>query len=499
MKIALISPYPDITSFGLRTISAFLRARGHETRLIFLPDPLGDDLISGARRYPQAVLDDLAGLCGYVDLVGVGLMTNYFDNAVEVTAALKQAGCPAPVVWGGVHATIRPGQCLEHADYVCVGDGEEALAELAARLAAGQAVDEVAGIWMKRGEAIIRNHPRPLTQDLDLYPRPDWSHQDHWVMDGQAIVPLTPARTAELLSRGTVSQYLNMPGYQTMTGRGCPHKCSYCINDALKELYGAKGYLRWRSAAHVMDELRWAKEHLPFIRFVWISDDAFFARPLADIRDFCARYKAEVGLPFSALASPLTMSEEKMALLVDAGLVYLQMGVQTGSARIQELFNRKQMNNQAMLRAMHIIHKFQASLFPTSYDFILDVPWETEQDKLESIKLIAQIPRPYRLQPFSLVLYPGTKLHIMAAGEGLICDEEREIYTKSYTMRAPTYLNLLITLAKGGRLPGGLLRALSAPGVVRVMNSPPLRPVVKNAFLAMKIVWGALKRAMGRG
>jgi hypothetical protein len=35
--------------------------------------------------------------------------------------------------------------------------------------------------------------------------------------------------------------------------------------------------------------------------------------------------------------------------------------------------------------------------------------------------------------------------------------------------------------------------------VVRVMNSPPLRPVVKNAFLAMKIVWGALKRAMGRG
>ena len=34
MKVTLISPYPDITNYGLRTLSAVLRAAGHETRFI---------------------------------------------------------------------------------------------------------------------------------------------------------------------------------------------------------------------------------------------------------------------------------------------------------------------------------------------------------------------------------------------------------------------------------------------------------------------------------
>ena len=75
MKIALISPYPDITSFGLRTISAHLRRSGHRTRLIFVPDPWGDDLLHGVRRYADGTLEELVDLCRDADLVGITLMT----------------------------------------------------------------------------------------------------------------------------------------------------------------------------------------------------------------------------------------------------------------------------------------------------------------------------------------------------------------------------------------------------------------------------------------
>lgn len=47
MKITLISPYPDITAFGIRTISAYLKQHGHKTQLIFIPDPYGDNLVFG--------------------------------------------------------------------------------------------------------------------------------------------------------------------------------------------------------------------------------------------------------------------------------------------------------------------------------------------------------------------------------------------------------------------------------------------------------------------
>ena len=69
--VVLISPYPDITAFGVRALSSYLRAAGVATRLIFLPDPLGDALTDAPERYPAEVLEALVPLCADATLVGV--------------------------------------------------------------------------------------------------------------------------------------------------------------------------------------------------------------------------------------------------------------------------------------------------------------------------------------------------------------------------------------------------------------------------------------------
>jgi radical SAM superfamily enzyme YgiQ (UPF0313 family) len=490
MRVALISPYPDITAYGLRSLAASLKAAGIAVRLIFLPDPLGDALTDVPERYPPRVMADLAALCADCQLVGVSLMTNYVDNAVQITRAVKAAG-NVPVLWGGVHPTIRPEECLAAADLVCVGDGEEAILDVARAVAAGSDLTAIPNIWAKRADGTVAQNPvRPLTQNLDALPPPDWSHHDHhiWYPDHPeaGIVPLSPQATEAILAQGTVSRLLGRVGYQTMTGRGCPHRCAYCVNDAIKALYGAKGYLRWRGTEHVLAEIETVRRVLPGIGYVWISDDAFFARPLEDIREFCRAWKARVGLPFTCLGSPATISREKMEALVEAGLCYLQMGVQTGSPRIQELFNRKAMGNAVMLTAMAVINGFKDRLLPPSYDFILDTPYETLADRLDSVRFIARIPKPFRLQPFSLVLYPGTKLHAMAAADGFLTDERRQVYTKSYTMRRPDYVNLLILLAKGGHLPSRLLAVLASDAVAVPLSRPAMLPVWRLVFALME-------------
>ena len=494
MNITLISPYPDITSFGLRTISAHLRGHGHRTRLIFVPDPLGDDLLYGVKRYADGVLDELVDLCRDADLIGITLMTNFFDGAVQITERVKAAGLQAPVIWGGVHPTIRPDESLEHADIVCVGDGEDALLELATRIESGRDQTSTGNLWFRTRGGTVKNPVRTLARDLDAYPIPDYSMEDHHVLVDGHIVPLTGALTRRFLENGTVARYLRKIGYQTMTGRGCPHKCTYCINDALKTIYGGQNCLRWRSTDHVMRELLWVKAHLPFVGFIWISDDAFFARSPASIEEFCRAYKEKIGLPFTCLASPLTLTGEKMRLLVDAGLVYVQMGIQTGSARIQELFNRTGMSNERVMQAARIINSYRDRMLPPSYDFILDVPYETDRDVIDSLRLIAAIPKPYRLQPFALVLYPGTRLHEMATKDGFVADEHREIYAKSYTMREANYLNLLMTLAKGGKFPGPLLRLLINPPLVTIFNSAPLRPFFRYLYALLKSLKGRVRR-----
>jgi len=94
MKITLISIYPDITSFGMRTISACLKQEGHDVDLIFL-------LKEFTEKYTKKTMNDLIKLTRGSKLVGISLMSNFFDNALQITKKLK-ANCDFPILWGGL-------------------------------------------------------------------------------------------------------------------------------------------------------------------------------------------------------------------------------------------------------------------------------------------------------------------------------------------------------------------------------------------------------------
>jgi anaerobic magnesium-protoporphyrin IX monomethyl ester cyclase len=492
MKISLISLYPDITSLGIRVISAYLKQHGHKTQLIFLPDPYGDDIEYGKERYENHILEEVISLCQQSDLIGITLMTNFFDGAVQLTKKLKKE-LSTPVIWGGVHPTIKPEECLEYADIICIGEGEDAMLELVNKMSRGEDYLHTINLWINTGNQVIKNPLSPLPRDLDIYPFPDYSMDDHHIMINDQIVPISHKVTELFLKGGTVSKYLGKTGYQTMTSRGCPHSCAYCINHTIKEMYGSKGKLRWRSVNNVIEELMLVKREMSYVNYIWISDDEFMAQKIDNLKEFAIQYKAKIGLPFSCLVSPLSVTEEKMSLLVGAGLIYVQMGIESGSVRMQRLYNREIMNNKRMMKAITIINKFKDKMYPPSYDFLVDVPFETDEDRIDSLRFISNIPKPFRLQPFTLILYPGTLLYEMAKKNVLVIDEYKEIYEKTYTMRKPEYLNLLMTLSKKGKFPSPLLKILITSPIVNILNSKALKPLFKFIYIGMKNVYSLLK------
>jgi hypothetical protein len=220
MKVTLISLDRELLCIGIRLLSACLRKAGHETRLVFLiPPEAGDGTEKYQIAYPEALLARLADLAADSGLVGISLMSNQFVQAAGVSRFLKPRGLSAPLIWGGVQPTVEPEECMHHADMICVGEGEEAVVELADRMERGDPYDDVRNIWLNTERGVVRNPLRPLLRDLDALPFPDYSCEGHFVAAHGDLAELTRERFLSFRGERFHGGGTSIP-YMLMTGRG---------------------------------------------------------------------------------------------------------------------------------------------------------------------------------------------------------------------------------------------------------------------------------------
>ncbi len=497
MKLALVSPYSDVTSIGIRIMSAMLKQANHEIRMIFIPHEPSEKTRGKRRRwqppaggYDDQLLADFAELVADRDLVGISLMTNYFDRGVVLTRAIKESRGTA-VIWGGIHPTVRPAECLDHADLVAVGEAEETLLEVASRMDEGKAAIGIDGTWWKERGSKIAGKARPNPQDLDALPFPDYSLDDVYYFDEQAGGFLKGGFEVQrrMMASGHISRIKNKVAYQTLATRGCPLNCSYCANNALRTLNPSGKYLRRRSNESFVREIEVAIAAMPYIEVCGFSDDVFFHASEAQIEEFAKMYEERVGLPFFALTSPLSITRQKMESLTRAGLFGVQMGIESGDPDTLKLYQRG-IKGSRVLDATRVIGEFvnrkdAPSIDPPVYDLIVDNPYETQEQLLRSFRFMLDVPRPYRLQIFSLVFFPGTALAERAARDGILKDSSMEGYRKEYHMKRASYMNILFGLARLGA-PIPLLRFLAGDGVVKVLNRQALNRLYSLLYLGFR-------------
>lgn len=413
MKVVLVTLQEDVHAYGLRMLSAVLRRAGVETTLVFLgraPTRWGVALRAGTgdpALPPPRAFDQLVALCEDADLVGFSVMTIHYRLTARVTADLKRR-IGAPIAWGGIHPTIRPEECIESADIVVRGEAEETVLAIIDRLRRGADLEGVAGTWQRHEGRIIRNGLRAPPADLDPLPDPDVSCEGHYAREGRTLRPLTAAR------------YLERTGgiYMTINARGCSLRCTYCCNSQYGRLFDWQR-LRARSPGRIVDELAAAMRRFPRLAAIKLSDDDFGDLSDEYIAAFAGEYRRRVGLPLGIPGfSPRTLTARKLTTLVEAGLEYVRLGIQSGSGRIRKLYGRPDTDGQ-ILDAVRLVHGMRSRIKRFKIDMITDNPWETEDDALASVRLLLELPKPYVMTLFSLTLYPGTPLHTRAVREGL--------------------------------------------------------------------------------
>ena len=424
-EVLLISLQEDLDVIGLKSLHYQLLGHGFASHILFIP------------KFPGAAMSD--DICNLVDklsplFIGISLMSVEYDRARQLTHVLKSHYPSMPIIWGGIHPTIAPETCLDYTDFICIGEGENFIVDFADAIANGSSPETLNSLAFRKNGQVIRNTLYTLITDLSALPVCEHIPKDSYVLH-KGIITTLDTRTFRKYARysGTT--------YSIMSSRGCPFSCTYCCNNALAKIYDSKK-IRFREPSNVIDELKTAIAQYPFIEYINFQDDCFLSMSDEEMERFCHLYKQEIKIPFIARSIPTFITELKLSSMKSAGLAWISLGLQSGSDHVCQDIYQRQSGKEDFIKAAQVIKNQELAAF---YDVLLDNPFETDEDRINTVQTLMETPKPFYTQFFSLSLYPGTELRKQALEKGLIKGDEYQ--SKDYLLYNKTNINNLIRLA----------------------------------------------------
>ena len=443
-RVALIKLFSGL-NLGTAQLAGVLQSHGHECITVYvkryLSSPVEHMDSYSVSRYPGILVgqrgrqecwntfepltevekDLLLGLLRdyRADLVGFSLTSSSITDAEELTRLIRDK-LSVPVIWGGPGPTLEPEQYVDHPGLICVGEGEYALLEMA------QAIDDgsydfakIKNVWAVQNGTVVRNDPRPLIADLDQLAFATIDPQyNYFINDDRLISNLYPPNLRNV--------------YPIMASRGCPFACKYCINHVYRRMFDGYARVRTRSVSHVIDELLVATRKYDLKRILFYDD--VFAINKKWVDEFAQSYKSAIGLPFWCYTDPRSTKKENLAVLKDAGLDSVTMGIQSGSQRIlNEVYDRNTSREQ-ILGAAHVIQDLGLGC---ACDLMTFVAGETEDDCRETFELLVDLPEEMFIVGFAkLTYYPGYDIDSLEgdAEQGAMTPELYGYYHRLYQL-----------------------------------------------------------------
>ncbi len=417
-KVLLVGMY-GIENSGVRHLATMLRERGgYQADILFFKDWRNNQVPWPTPREYELLVEHVQQ--GGYQLVGLSFGSPYWRIAITLTQRVKRAlGSAVTVLWGGLHTTLVPEDCIDYADALLLGEGEHRLLALVDRMEAGESYEDLDGLWMRRPDGSqVRNPVGALIQDLDSLPFRALGGEGFWLLDDEKLVAGDPL--------------VKHHEFRIFASRGCPNNCAYCYNSSLRAIYpeGKGNYHRRRSVDSVMAELRQARDEVPNLRWVKFDDDTFVF-PKRWLGEFAAKYKAEFSdLPFDVLMTPEVVRRDNLELLMDAGLRGVQLGIEAGSDREQrEVYER----SSTVKQVLAFDHMNQQLKLDVKYDVIIDNPLAIESDKEALFHLLMDLEGPYKIYLYSLTLFPKSAVTQKIIDAGLASPLDVEGYaTKSF-------------------------------------------------------------------
>jgi radical SAM superfamily enzyme YgiQ (UPF0313 family) len=380
---------------GVMQLSAICKKHNHSTKLISLKQ---HNLYAALKEYSP-------------DVIAYSVMTPDANLFVEtdklVKDWMKSHNKSLVRLMGGPHPTYFP-EILDKCglDAVCMGEGDNAIAEVLTRLKTGSDLTGIPNI-LSRG--MDKNETeKELIVDLDSLPFPD----------------------RDILYE-SVPQYRRMRLRSFLTSRGCPYNCTYCYNNTFNNMFKECGkIMRRRSVDNVIEEMRYVVKNYQPVKFIRFADDTFAHTVDGWLVEFLEKYRKEIGLPFYCLMRSNTLTEDMARLLSEAGCKSISMSIEAGNEHIRNTVLKRRLSNDMVVKSFENAKKFNIK---TQSNTILGIPGTTLQHDFESFEFAKKLEP--TVPTFSIFCpYPGTELTNYAIEKGLFdgsFDDNLKFYSKS--------------------------------------------------------------------
>lgn len=385
------APQP-VVPMGLCLIASCLEARGHEVTMLdlcFSRSPRRDIERALRRCTPDAIGLSVRNLDN-----GEYLRPRaYLAQIADIARACREHSA-APVVIGGPAVSIAPRQLLERtgADYAVVGEGEQVLPELLARLAAKEPTCGLPSAWS-------RAQPDPAL------PAPER------VEDLNSLPDAQPGRWLDL------GRYLRWGSpLPIQTKRGCALKCIHCTYQLIE---GARYRLRAPEAA--VEEMEQAARQWGVRRFEIV--DSTLNHPPRHALALCEAI-ARSGLRaelYTMGLNPTGMSRELLELMKRAGFSSVLCTPDSASeqmlATLRKGFGVEQVTRTATWAR-------EAGL-PVLWSFLFGGPGESEKTVRETVRFMDKALGPHDriLSAVGLRVYPRTELAQIVHAQGMVAPD----------------------------------------------------------------------------
>ena len=369
-SLARLDVHPHL---GLLSLAAAAEADGHSVA-IYDPKRLirSGQLPYDATLYERAAIDLVAER---PDIIGFTALGCSFVFALNVAALIKRAEPDLPVLLGGPHATMLHRQILERFaqfDVVVRYEADEIFGAVLGNLER-LCLQGIPGLSWRDSTGLHFNDGKPMVQDLDRLPVTSYDHY-----------PVSD---------------LGLDLLRIEAGRGCPFMCTFCSTASFFQRS-----FRLKSASRLVTELDRLHEHYGFFDFK--LDHDLFTVNKRKVMEFCEAVK---GRPYRWRASARVdcVDKELLTKMAEAGCVGLYFGIETGSARMQEIA-KKRLDLALVEPTLEIAESLGIE---TTASFITGYPEEEEQDQADTLDLLGRCFSPHCLpQLHMLAPEPGTPM-----------------------------------------------------------------------------------------
>lgn len=485
----------NLVAIGFRRIVANAKKAGYDIQSVYFLDDAhrasfagswwqqktGDNFNVNYVRNDEALIR-LAGILAEADVLAFSLMSVQRNIVRTLCTEVKKINAAVRIIIGGYHPTIFPEDAIKFADAVCLGEGERTFVEFLERIQSGDRLSGLVNTWVREDEQVIRNPRVPIMTPAEMEQMPYMDYD----LEGQFIFSFADGQLLPL----TQSMFLRHVGttYNTIWSVGCPYRCAFCSQSRFIELDRAYADYRGPSPDYILAEIKAAMQRHP-LDYIIFYDSNFLGRDLATLTAFSRKFRDEIGLKFILSGTnPVSITEEKIGVLLEGGLVRIKMGFESGCDDVLKLFKRPVTTKQ-LRKATEVLAKFGGKMVAPSYEMIVDNPFETQEQLYQTVDFLDQTPGPFTISLFSLQFMPGTALSEEVTDYSLIEQHMEKEYMFSYK---PTLLNNLVSIFAILKPPPGVIRYLKS----RIVGSEEISaPRLKSLLYKLMLLRRAVNQA----